>query len=307
MDIHTVLKQDFVNALIGNVCGADTSLVIRENSYAVRKQIEGERDIHRVILLPPRGFTANEIDQMNSHDEAAYATIEIKGAIKDGKRGFSRLKDCLLVAAKNENGAVSSLNQPYLTFDIDNPDQQLSLQKRSAGEAPFAVVKADGSGFYHNLINLTDEWLALKLHKQLRPQRTADLTPILDKLPQSSAKPLELLYHAISQNGDRVFQTNPAAINEVLNLPTRHSLPALGEMLHIHDSGMHEACTVFAIVLKIGKAHQDDTINYLEGAIEKQSVPTYYAEQLIGKLQKPPPSALQKVKYFLDTPYSYWC
>lgn len=287
MDIQTVLKIGFVKALIGEVCGDETELVVRDNSYAVRSKVEGERDVHRIILLPPRGFTANAINQMNSHDEADYATIEVKGAIKDGKRGFSKLKDCLLVASKDENGSVSDLNQPYLTYDVEEGSQfGLTLKKHSAGTAPFPVVKNNGFGFYHNLVNLTDDWLVLKLHKRLRPQKSVDLEPHLQNLPQSNADALRGLYESIVEHGDSIFKQTPQLVEKVLDLPLNQSLPALGEMLYVHDSGMHEACTAFAVILKIGNKYPDTVSTFLNSATEADSIPSYYAQQLTGKIER---------------------
>lgn len=285
MDIDTILKIDFVKELISRVCGEDIEIVSRKNSFAVRKKKEEERDIHRIILLPPRGFTANSLEQMNSHDEADFATIEIKGAVKKDKLGFSKLKNCLLVASKNETGAVSELSQPYLTFDIQKTlEPDLTLKRHSAGIAPFPVVKNNGFGFYHNLINLTDDWLVLKLHKRLRPQKSVNLEPHLENLTSIEKEILENFYNSIVEHGDNIFYKAPDVISNILELPTSVSLPSLGEMLYVHDSGMHEACTVFGIILKIGNKKPDTVIDFLKHAKKIQAVPTYYAEQLIGKI-----------------------
>lgn len=287
MEINDVLKKDFVKALVGQVCDDDTTLIERGTSFAVRAAEEGDRDIHRVILLPPRGFTANAPNQMNSHDEAEFATIEVKGVIREGKHGFSKIKDCLLVASHSENGDVSGLNQPYLTFQADAPQYgQTTLKKHSAGGSPFAVVKSDGFGFYHNLINLTDEWLALKLHKRLRPQKAVELEPLLEELPKEEASHLGRLYSAVVQHGDAVFAKEPKLIDGLKKFPVQRILPALGEMLFIHDSGMHEACTVFAVILKLSKDHPQEVSAYLEEARSRKSVPGYYATQLLGKIAK---------------------
>ena len=287
MEINDVLKKDFVKALVRQVCGDDTTLVERDTSFAVRATEEGDRDVHRVILLPPRGFTANAPNQMNSHDEADFATIEVKGAIKEGKHGFSKLSDCLLVASHNEDGAVSRLNQPYLTFQVDADQRgETTLKKHSAGGSPFAVVKSDGFGFYHNLINLTDEWLALKLHKRLRPQKTVELEPHLEYLSKEEASHLGRLYSAVVQHGDAVFAKEPDLVNGLKKFPVQRILPALGEMLFVHDSGMHEACTVFAIILKLSKDHPQEVAAYLDEARSSKAVPSYYATQLLGKIAK---------------------
>lgn len=287
MDIQDILQKNYIQDLIINTCGEDTDLITRQNFYGVRNSVEKDRDIFRVLILPPKGFTANEINQMNSHDEADFATIEIKGAVRSDRSGFSKIKDCLLVASKSENGAVSELTQPYLTFDLEENNQNtLTLTKHSAGTAPFYVVKNDGFGFYHNLINLTDDWLVLKLHKALRPQRGVDLEPFFKIMQNEQADILKNLYSALRKYGDNIFKHEMKIVNAVMNLSPKDNLPALGEMLYIHDSGMHEACTVFGIILKISNHRPQEVLNFLHDALKNEKIPSYYAHQLINKIEK---------------------
>jgi hypothetical protein len=287
MNLDTLLKQNYVHDLVLRVCGQDTELVTRPESFMVRSKVEGDRDIHRIIVLPPRGYTADKVNQTNSHDEAEYATIEIKGAVRDEKNSFSVLRDCLLIASIPQNGMVSDLNKPYMTFDIaSNDNTDLLLEKKSAGTAPFAVVKSDGYGFYHNLINLTDDWLVLQLYKKLRPQRSVNLAPHLKGLLTGQAQSLQSFYDAIVLFGDEIYEQKPNLIQNVLRIPVSHSLPALVDMLYVHDSGMHEACSVFATILKLGKMHPEYVTDYLMRAAQEQAVPVYYAEQLIHKIEK---------------------
>jgi hypothetical protein len=237
--------------------------------------------------MPPRGFTANEIDQMNSHDEADFATIEIKGAVRTDKNSFSKLKGCLLVASKNENGSVSELTHPYLTFDMaEQGGSELTLVKHSSGTAPFAVVKNDGFGFYHNLINLTDDWLVLKLYKRLRPQKSVELEKHLGSLSDEEIQAVTNFYQAVTKYGDGIFKNAHKEVDRVLNLPLDKLLPALGEMLFVHDSGMHEACTVFGVILKISLNYPKEVLGFLDDALKNNSIPPYYARQLIGKIKR---------------------
>lgn len=287
MNIEEVLDANFIKDLIHEICGDGIDLIKRPASYMIRNVVEGDRDMRRLIFLPPRGYTADQINQMNSHDEAEYATIEIKGAIRSQKNGFSVLKNCLLVASIPQNGKVSSLNKPYMLFEIEgdtNPD--LTLVRHSAGTAPFTVVKSDGYGFYHNLINLTDDWLVLQLYKKLRPQKPVDLQPHFKGLLKGQAESLQKLYDAVLRHGDGVYKTDTNLIENIVRMPVQQVLPALIEMLYIHDTGRHEACSVFAVILKLGKMHPDLVKQYLRNAIEANTVPAYYAKQLIDKIDR---------------------
>ncbi len=293
MHVNDILAHQYVRDLIQKICGPKIELVTRAHCYVVRAKREGARDIHRIILLPPFGFTANAPDQMNSHDEAAFASIQVKGAVRPGKAGFSKLKACLRVAAKSDVGTISLLDQPYLTYDphVTAGDQDgLSLKTYDAGTPPFAVVKEDGYGFYHNLENRTGDWLVLKLHKILRPSRGLALGPFLAALPNHSAAILKTLHGAIVAQGDGVYHTAPDLVAAVTALPVSHALPPLIEMLHIHDSGMHEACTVFSIILKLGKRHPQIVASHLRQADAANAVPPYYADQLLKKLGQHPQS-----------------
>jgi len=287
-DINTLLKKHFISTLTKRVCGDNYEIIERPMAFMICKRDECERDVHRLILLPPKGYTANAPNQVNSHDEAEYATIQIKGAVRRGKQGFSKVKDCLLVASFHENGSVSDLNEPYLTFDIDGNDPDLVTKLHSAGKVPFPVVKSNGVGFYHNLINTTDDWLVLVLHKRLRPQKPVDLEFHLTTLQNEQADVLRQLYGGIVEHGDAVFSESPGIVDAVTKLPPAISLPALGEMLYVHDTGKHEACTAFAIILKIGKANPQVVTEFLQENMVLKNIPAYYTQQLIEKINHKP-------------------
>lgn len=283
LDFNKLINTGFVRSVIQQVCGENTEVIKRPAAFFIRNKEENEALVKRVIVLPPNGYTANALNQTNSHDEALRATIEIKGGVREGKQGFSKLKNCLLVAAFNNKSGISGLNVPYLTFDLKSTPN-LSKDFHSAGTPPFMVVKENGYGFYHNLINVSEDWLVLLLHKTLRPQKRADISDVLQTLPVYPASTLDDLYQRIVEHGDELFSKAPALVNKVLALPPEHSLPALGEMLYTYDTGRHEACTAFAMLLKVGKTYPERFKEFIEGALEKKVIPSYYGEQLLGKI-----------------------
>lgn len=286
LDIRSVLKVHFVKALVKEVCGDNCDIIQRPAAYFVRKKDEGAtQSVERIIILPPHGYTANTRYQANSHDEALKATIHVKGGVRESKQGFSKLKNCLLVASFPNKEGTSDSPEPYLTFD---PVRTPNLVKtfHSAGISPFTVVRPDGFGFYHNLINVSDDWLVLKLKKNMRPQKRVNLDPHLLNVPLDEARLLRELYDEIIQQGDGVFQSRPELVQDISSLSPRQSLAALGEMLFTYDTGRHEACTAFAMLLKVGKLHSEETLSFLEDGMRKQSLPPYYAKQLIDKLNR---------------------
>lgn len=291
LKLDDVLKTDFFKAAIQYTCGRSIEVIERTASFVIKSKNETGNKVSRILLLPPRGYTANAPNQTNSHDEAQKATIEVLGSIKENKAGFSKLKDCLLTVAFKDKSGVSNLNVPYLTFDIHNTPN-LSVEFHSAGEAPFTVVKTNGYGFYHNLINNTDEWLALSLRKTLRPSKKVNLNPHLSQLPREAAETLNNLYECIQLYGDEIFERKPSLVSDVTSIKPEQSLPALGELLYTYDSGRHEACSVFAMILKIGKQYPKETKEFLVESMKNETVPSYYAEQLITKIDRQFPPQL---------------
>lgn len=314
MDINAVLNYQFVKDFIKGLCGTDIECVRRIDdqgfltSFIVSKKGEAEQKdltVNRVIILPPKGYTANAPNQTNAHDEVERARVKVKGGVREGKRGFSKLKDCLLIvafhrASNGHNDVVSSLDAPYRTFNEDRPEDTPDMVKtiHSAGNAEFLVVEPDGTGFYHNLINLSNNWLVLGLSKRLRLSWKVDIEPYIAHLSQDKAELLRALHRAIEKHGDELFgkhelsekdelsKKHAKLVEDVCAMSPQETLPALAEMIHIFDTGRHEACTVFAIILKIGKKEPQFVIDFLEQGIRTNDVPAYYARQLIGKIKK---------------------
>ena len=54
-------------------------------------------------------------------------------------------------------------------------------------------------------------------------------------------------------------------------------------MLNVLETGKHESCTVYAIILKIGKENVK-VIDFLKEAVKSKTAPKYYLEELIQKL-----------------------
>jgi len=284
-DICDVLAQPFVKTLIGRICGDEWIIIKRPAMFSIKRPVEDERDINRLIILPPRGYTANKINQTNCFHNVESATIEVMGAVREDKQALSVLKNCLLNVSHNQMEKVSGLDRPYLEFDIEDKNSGFICRRYSAGEPPFHVVKVDGTGFYHTLINLTDEWLVLKLHKVLREDKTVDLATHLTDVQNEYADTLKKLHLEIVQTGDALFTTNRALVNQVMRMPVNISLPALGEMLYVRDTGRHETCTAFGLILKIGRFNPEATLRFLRNGLRSNAIPAYFAKQLIFKIE----------------------
>ncbi|MCB1531044.1 MAG: hypothetical protein H6853_04180 [Rhodospirillales bacterium] len=284
--LEIILGQSFVKALVTHVLGEDFEVIRRPAAFILKLKdgVEDERNINRLIILPPKGYTSNKPNQTNCFHAVESAKIEIKGTVRKGTRGFSKVKNCLLVTSFDNQGAVSHLDKPYLEFDRNDPNSIFAYQERSSGEAPFYVVKSDGTGFYHSLTNLTDEWLVLQLHKVMRPQKKVDLEQHLSMLQDEQASILRKLYKEIIAYGDMLFREDKTLVNAVMRMPPPNVLPALCEMLYTPDVGKHEPCTAFAMILKMGRAYPKQTVDILKERLEQKGLPSYFAEQLISKI-----------------------
>ncbi len=251
----------------------------RYGSFIIRLKNEPEDKIFRVIILPPHGFTANNNNETNPHPEVRKAKIEIKGAIKPNASGFNFVKNCIKY-------------QFYTSRDIDIKDGLYPKihgknyrEKIKSSREKFFVVKENGAGFYHSLINLTDYWILLVLEKELKLQKCAEIEDKLRLLDQDKKKFFQLFYEKVLLLGDRVFSEEKDMIEKMCSSEESVSIPFLVEMLNIAETGKHEPCTVYAVILKIGKKNAA-IISYLKNALHDGSAPKYYLEELIEKLSK---------------------
>lgn len=291
-DIQEILERDFVAALVKKVCGDNYKIVTRPQSFIIKKDEKDEdpRNIHRLIILPPRGYTSNTPNQTNCFHSVEKSKIDIKGAVREGKKTFSKLKPSLRVVSFNSRAALSDVPRPYLEFDVDNLKEGFVIKQYDAGTVPFYVVKPDGTGFYHTLINPTNDWIVLELHKVMAETKPVDLESHIATLQDEQANVLRNVHQEMVRQGDVLLdRTNPdnrALIVSALSIPPAQLLPALGEMLYTRDTGPHEPCTAFGLILDVAQKHPKETLSYLREALQNKKIPLYFAEQLIGKVER---------------------
>jgi hypothetical protein len=289
-EIEQVLKQHFVKEKVRSIFGSnETELIARHaedgtapTSFLVKLKDERGLDIERLIILPAGGFTANMPNWMNSHAEAHHATIEILGGVREGRIAFSKLKNCLEFAHAANANSSEALNVPYIETTTDGVQKQLLTSGTRAH-----VVKEDGFGFYHNLTNKADDWLVIKLEKHLRPAQGVDLTKFADRSYGDSMALASDYYRAVRTHGDEVFHAQPELVSRVANYRDPHQIvPPLIEMLKVFDAGRHEACTVFATLLRIGKKHPEVFHEYAARALAENFEPAFYLKQLMQKINR---------------------
>ena len=258
-------------------------LITRPASFLIKATKESDDRLQRIIVLPPHGHTADHANELNPHPEARRAKITIKGGVRNGKTGFSSLKRVLKYCYL-ENRDVETLNShPYVRI---TPGMKKYHEFIKSTKETFFVVRENGIGFYHGLINLSDDWLVLLLDKELRLLKSMDIESTLLTLEEHEQNLLRNLLLAIEKKGDRVFVEHPDLVNAVSMLKPHVAMPTLIEGLNIHDSGQHEACSVYATILKLGKAYPQEVSAQLQAARNAKNAPPYYLEELIGKLAR---------------------
>ncbi|MFA6526484.1 MAG: hypothetical protein WCT26_03695 [Candidatus Buchananbacteria bacterium] len=226
----------------------NTEILERPASFIIKLKNEPEDKIFRIILLPPRGFTSNEIDRLSPHPEAKIAKIEIKGGIKLDKKGFSLLKNVIKYQYYTTRNIKITGDEPYPKIN-----GKYYQEKIISSKGKFFVTKENGVGFYHNLVNLSDEWVLSILEKELRLQKVPNLNKALKPLAKNEQKNFQSFYKKVLLYGDKIFQNDSQLVNNVCNFDVAKIIPPLIELLNVLESGKHEACTIFAIILKIGK------------------------------------------------------
>jgi len=255
----------------------ETETITRPASFIIRLKNEPEDKVVRVIFLPPKGFTSNKIDETNPHSEVRKAKIEIKGGVRSNKTGFNILKNALKFQYYTKRNIKITEDELYPKIK-----EQDYKEKMKSSKDKFFVVQENGIGFYHSLVNLTNEWLLLILEKELRLQKTPNFEPLISNLDKNQHKIISLLYDKILLYGDEIFEKENELIQRICDFDVDIITSPLIEMLNVLETGKHEPCTVYAILLKVGR--KNNIIKYLKEAVKSKTAPKYYLEELIQKL-----------------------
>lgn len=255
-------------------------LIQRPASFIFELKHEPEERVFRIILLPPHGYTSNEKNQTSPHPEVRQAKIEIKGGIKPEKSGFSILKNILKYQYYTKRDIKIKNSLPYPKIGGKHYHERVKSAKEK-----FFVVRENGTGFYHNLVNLSNEWLLLVLNKELRIQKTPDVKSSVQFLHKKDQKTFLTLYNQIVRHGDELFEKQKSLIARISNFDVAQAIPPLIEMLNVLETGKHEPCSVFGIILKISKQNKKLASTYLKEAVRQNKAPRYYLYELLKKLQ----------------------
>ncbi|MCR4314027.1 MAG: hypothetical protein NUV84_02150 [Candidatus Uhrbacteria bacterium] len=270
----------FKKELIKFLGNEEIEAVTRPACFIIRLKNESTSTIKRIIVFPPHGFTGDETDLLNPHPEARKARVKILGKVSPKNKGFKPLIKEILFSFSLVRNISTEKNSAYAKFAKGYSGSLLKSWKNW-----FYVVKESGWGNFHSLVNISGEWVMLLLEKELTDQKVANLKPYLDKLPTLKSKALEAALKKIESAGDEVFGDKPF-IAKVLKYPDKILVPVFIQMLNTQETGKHENCTFFALLLKIAKTNKELVLEEVKHAIKTQTAPVYYLQDLQMKLQK---------------------
>lgn len=262
---------------------AEVEILCRQKSIIIKKVKEDSDIVTRIILLSPYGYSSNNLNELSSHNEVRRAKITVKGTMKEGKNNFSKIKNCLKMMYLESRDAITEGHVPYALVS-DNED--IYREKVLSAKDSLYVVKENGEGFYHNLLNLSDSWLVLVLVKELRTGKAMDIESKTGKFTPSEKMLISKLIQNIEEYGDELFEKDPILITNILDFRTEKLIPVLIEALDIRETGRHEPCTVYALILKKAKRDTDGTLTLLKNSLYKDEAPIYYLRELIQKINR---------------------
>ena len=100
--LRNILNHEAVKSLIKKTFqGKEIEILDRPQSFIIRCKKEEKDFVTRIIILPPHGYTSNSLDELNPHDEVRKAKVIVKGSLRDNKKNFSLIKNCLIFLNKN--------------------------------------------------------------------------------------------------------------------------------------------------------------------------------------------------------------
>lgn len=260
--------------------GDQLEIIKRPACFIIRLKNENSDSIKRIILIPPLGFTADKIDLLNPHPEVRRARIKILGKINPIKKGYKPIQTEAEFRFSLGRNVPTERTSAYAKFSKKYCSSQLKSWKNW-----FYVVKENGWGNFHNLINLSDEWIVVLLEKQLTDQKPINIATDLKKISPRQSENLKNALRKIEQSGDSIFD-DKKLILQTLKFTENTLIPVFIKMLNIKETGKHEPCTFFALLLKIAKKNRALVLKEVKKAITHKLAPRYYLEDLENKLQK---------------------
>ena len=283
-EFEDISNLPFLKETVKHELDGDTVVVNRKSrSFIIKKKNETGDIATRIIVIPPHGFTGNYVDELNCHPEVRYAKLTIRGGIRKENNGYIKLKPALKYLYYITRKVSDVTDFAEVRADYNN---EFYREEVKSSNETFYVVKEDGEGFYHNLVNISNDWLVLVLSKYLKDLKTLDLEKLTANFNEDEKNTVRQFVSFLKNEGDELFYTKPFILAKVMEMNVSKIIPVLISLLNIPETGKHEQCTVFAIILKFSKKHSQEVLKHISHAALKETAPSYYLEELIDKIKK---------------------
>jgi hypothetical protein len=278
-NIHDIVHSSLFEKTNKDFLRVDHSEMIPKRAcYVFRREHEDFGLIRRVIVFPPHGFTSEETSLLDAHPEARKARVRILGAVDPAKKGFKPLSGPVEFDFSLARNIPTEGASTYARFS-ENCCGSLLKSWRNW----FYVVRENGRGNFHNLTNLSDEWVLALLEKHLADNKTINIKPYLEKLPESQSKTLQGILQKIIELGGSILNSKTSLL-PILKFPPGILIPILIQMLNVKEAGRHEPCTFFALLLKIAKERREMVLEEVARGMELELAPHFYLDDLHRKL-----------------------
>jgi len=253
-------------------------LVKRKSSYIIRLKDEPNDRVKRIIVLPPNGSTAGEYsglladhEKFSPHPEALEALLTIKGGVAPGRLGYRKIDRAIKLSY-------------YTKREIDLKKDSPKIEFKSSHVPPFKVIRPNGYGFWHNIQNLSNEWVLLVLEKKLVASNPLDIDKIAKELPSSQRGKVHNLIDKIKRQGDRIFEDRINPLDNLSDVDIKYLITALISALNLPEHANHESCTAAALLLKLSKDNKKIVLWECQKALKENSAPAFYLTDIINKL-----------------------
>ena len=269
------LVKKKIQELFGNQA---CQTVKRKSSYIIRLKDEPNNIVKRIIILPPNGSTAGEYsgllsahEKFNPHPETLEAVLSIEGGAAPGRLGYRKIDHAI---------KFSYFTKREVDFRKESP----KVEYKSSHIPPFKVVKSNGYGFWHNIQNLSNEWILLVLEKKSVVSNPLDIDKIIKELPPDQKEKIHSLIDKIRHQGDHIFEDKINPIENLYSVDVEYLTLALITALNIPEHSNHEPCTAVALLLKLSKDNKEVVLRKCQKALKENSAPAFYLTEIINKL-----------------------
>ncbi len=276
---NSILRSDLLQRTIRKHFGnSPTAVVYRPKCFVIRRTFESGDRVTRIVVLPPKGCTADKMSLLNPHPEARTAKAFIYGEIDPLKKGYKPIVGGIELRFSKVRSAPTQQRTPYAAY---NSRYCATVQK--SWKNWFYTVKESGWGNFHNLVNRTSTWVVLVVEKQLLDQKPITIESYIKVLGKRQSSTLRDDLQYITTKGDEVF-TRPTIIRRIVSLPLPVIASVLIQMLNVQETGKHQNCTFFALILKLSRRDRVYVRSVVDEAAVRKSAPRYYLAELQKKL-----------------------